>query len=134
VGQTPKELRAGVAQLGYNLGMATNAVVRSRINADVKEKATAVLEEMGLTVSDVMRIVLTRVANENALPFDLKPPISSISWAGLLGITENGAIRFRAGFFRFCHSVEEFAGDQSEPRVFEKPVDNPFLFVTPFTP
>jgi DNA-damage-inducible protein J len=53
--------------------MATNAVVRSRINADVKEKATAVLEEMGLTVSDVMRIVLTRIAKENALPFDLKP-------------------------------------------------------------
>jgi len=40
---------------------------------DVKEKASAVLEEMGLTVSDVMRIVLTRVAKENALPFDLKP-------------------------------------------------------------
>jgi DNA-damage-inducible protein J len=53
--------------------MATNAVVRSRINAEIKEKATAVLEEMGLTVSDVMRIVLTRVAKENALPFDLKP-------------------------------------------------------------
>jgi DNA-damage-inducible protein J len=53
--------------------MATNAVVRSRISADVKEKAAAVLEEMGLTVSDLMRIVLTRVARENALPFDLKP-------------------------------------------------------------
>ena len=53
--------------------MATNAVVRSRISVDVKEKATAILEEMGLTVSDVMRIVLTRVAKENALPFDLKP-------------------------------------------------------------
>jgi DNA-damage-inducible protein J len=53
--------------------MSINAVVRSRINADVKEKATVVLEGMGLTVSDVMRIVLTRVANENALPFDLKP-------------------------------------------------------------
>jgi DNA-damage-inducible protein J len=62
-----------VAQMGYNIGMATNAVVRSRISADVKEKAAAVLEEMGLTVSDVMRIVLTRVARENALPFDLKP-------------------------------------------------------------
>jgi DNA-damage-inducible protein J len=59
--------------MGYNPCMATNAVVRSRISADVKEKATAVLEEMGLTVSDVMRIVLTRVANEKALPFDLKP-------------------------------------------------------------
>jgi DNA-damage-inducible protein J len=59
--------------MGYNFDMATNAVVRSRINAEVKEKATAVLDEMGLTVSDVMRIVLTRVANENALPFDLRP-------------------------------------------------------------
>ena len=64
---------AFVAHLGYNINMATNAVVRSRISVDVKEKATAVLEEMGLTVSDVMRIVLTRVAKENALPFDLKP-------------------------------------------------------------
>lgn len=62
-----------VAQMGYNTGMATNAVVRSRISPEVKEKAAAVLDEMGLTVSDVMRIVLTRVANENALPFDLKP-------------------------------------------------------------
>jgi len=62
-----------VAQMGYNACMASNAVVRSRIDADVKEKATAVLEEMGLTVSDVMRIVLTRVAKENALPFDLRP-------------------------------------------------------------
>jgi DNA-damage-inducible protein J len=59
--------------MGYNNPMATNAVVRSRISVEVKQKATAVLEEMGLTVSDVMRIVLTRVAKENALPFDLKP-------------------------------------------------------------
>ena len=53
--------------------MAANAGVRSRIRADVKEKATAVLEDMGLTVSDVVRIVLTRVANEETLPFELKP-------------------------------------------------------------
>jgi len=59
--------------MGYNCSMATNAVVRSRVSADVKEKAIAVLNEMGLTVSDVMRILLTRVAKENALPFDLNP-------------------------------------------------------------
>ena len=59
--------------MGYNAAMATNAVVRSRISSDVKERASAVLDGMGLTVSDVMRIVLTRVANESALPFDLKP-------------------------------------------------------------
>jgi DNA-damage-inducible protein J len=59
--------------MSYNMSMATSAVVRSRISTEVKEKAAAVLGEMGLTVSDVMRIVLTRVANENALPFELKP-------------------------------------------------------------
>jgi DNA-damage-inducible protein J len=53
--------------------MATNTVVRSRIDAEVKDKAAVVLGKMGLTVSDAIRIVLTRVANENALPFDLKP-------------------------------------------------------------
>ena len=53
--------------------MATSEVVRSRINPEVKDKAAAVLGAMGLTVSDAIRIVLTRVANEEALPFDLKP-------------------------------------------------------------
>ena len=31
------------------------------------------LEDMDLTVSDVVRIVLSRVANEETLPFELKP-------------------------------------------------------------
>jgi DNA-damage-inducible protein J len=53
--------------------MPANAVVRSRISAEIKDKATEVLDSMGLTVSDLMRIVLTRVANEEALPFDLQP-------------------------------------------------------------
>jgi DNA-damage-inducible protein J len=30
--------------------------------------------DMGLTVSDVVRIVLTRVAKEKALPFDMRVP------------------------------------------------------------
>jgi len=53
--------------------MPTNAVVRSRISAEVKDQATAVLDEMGLSVSDVIRVVLTRVAKEKALPFELRP-------------------------------------------------------------
>ena len=48
--------------------MAANALVQTRIDAEVKERATAVLDNIGLTVSDVMRIVLTRVAQEGALP------------------------------------------------------------------
>jgi len=59
--------------LGYNWKMAENAVVRSRISAEVKEQATAVLEDLGLSVSDLMRITLTRVAKDGAIPFDLNP-------------------------------------------------------------
>ncbi len=53
--------------------MAENAVVRSRISAEVKEQATAVLEDLGLSVSDLMRITLTRVAKDGAIPFELNP-------------------------------------------------------------
>jgi DNA-damage-inducible protein J len=48
--------------------MTANALIQTRIDADVKERATAVLDNMGLTVSDAVRILLTRVAKEGALP------------------------------------------------------------------
>ncbi|MBP2669991.1 MAG: DNA protein [candidate division NC10 bacterium] len=50
--------------------MATNALVQARIDSEVKEEATAVLAAMGLTLSDAVRLMLTRVAREHALPFD----------------------------------------------------------------
>ena len=51
--------------------MAAKALVQTRIDADVKEQATVVLENMGLTVSDAVRILLTRTAKEGALPIEL---------------------------------------------------------------
>lgn len=51
--------------------MASNALVQTRIDSDVKDRATVVLENMGLTVSDAVRILLTRTANEGALPLEL---------------------------------------------------------------
>src|ERR1700761_2042172 len=51
--------------------MPANALVQTRIDADIKERATIVLENMGLTVSDAVRILLTRTANEGALPLEL---------------------------------------------------------------
>ena len=51
--------------------MASNALVQTRIDAEVKARAAAVLESVGLTVSDAVRILLTRTANEGALPFAL---------------------------------------------------------------
>jgi DNA-damage-inducible protein J len=51
--------------------MAANALVQTRIDAAVRDKASAVLEAMGLTVSDAVRILLTRTANEGAPPLEL---------------------------------------------------------------
>jgi len=50
--------------------VSANAVVRARIDEHIKSEATIVLAAMGLTVSDAFRIMLTRVANEGALPFE----------------------------------------------------------------
>ncbi len=54
--------------------MATNAVVRARIDEHIKEEASVVLAAMGLTVSDAFRILLTRVARDKALPFEPLTP------------------------------------------------------------
>jgi DNA-damage-inducible protein J len=53
--------------------MTINSVVRARVSEDLKQQATVVLAEMGLTVSDAVRILLTKVAKERAFPFDLTP-------------------------------------------------------------
>ena len=50
--------------------MSANAVVRARIDEHIKEEATVVLAARGLTVSDAFRLLLTRVAQEKALPFE----------------------------------------------------------------
>ena len=54
--------------------MASDTVVRARIDGKVKEKAAKVLAEMGLSVSDAIRLLLIRVAAERALPFEIKAP------------------------------------------------------------
>ena len=71
--QAPGNCHSNELHSGFMKGstMASNALVQTRIDADVKEKATAVLETMGLTVSDAVRILLTRTANEGALPLEL---------------------------------------------------------------
>lgn len=54
--------------------MAATAFVRARIDEKLKNEAALVLAEMGLTVSDVIRIALTKIAKEKALPFDMRVP------------------------------------------------------------
>lgn len=50
--------------------MFNDAIVRARVNEEIKEEATLVLSEIGLTVSDAFRMLLIRIAREKALPFE----------------------------------------------------------------
>jgi DNA-damage-inducible protein J len=46
--------------------MSADSIVRSRIDSHTKERAAAALEAMGLTISDAIRLLLVRVADEGA--------------------------------------------------------------------
>ena len=54
--------------------MSADSVVRARIDSDTKARATEALSAMGLTVSDAIRLLLLRVADEKRLPFAVKVP------------------------------------------------------------
>ena len=53
---------------------AQDSVVRARIDAATKERAVEALAEMGLSVSDAIRLLLIRVADDRRLPFAVKAP------------------------------------------------------------
>lgn len=49
--------------------MAANAMVQTRILESVKQDAATALAAMGLTISDAVRMLLTKIAQERTLPF-----------------------------------------------------------------
>lgn len=51
--------------------------VRARIDISTKKRAAAALEAMGLSVSDAIRLLMLRVADEHRLPFEVKVPNSN---------------------------------------------------------
>jgi DNA-damage-inducible protein J len=84
--------------------MATNAVVRARIDEKTKKQAAQVLKKMGLTVSDAFRLMMVRTATEKRLPFDLQPNAETAA-----------AIReARSGKLKKFSTVEDLMADLNE--------------------
>ncbi len=54
--------------------MSTTTMVHIRIEERLKEEAGEALAAMGLSMSDAVRVFLTRVAAEKQLPFSVKVP------------------------------------------------------------
>ena len=53
---------------------ASSDIVRARIDSATKASASAALAAMGLSVSDAIRMLLRRVADEKRLPFEVMVP------------------------------------------------------------
>ena len=82
--------------------MVNDSVVRARINGKIKEEATAVLAAIGLTPSDAFRLLMTRVAQEHSLPFDLLIPNKD---------TVNAIKDARAGQVKSFSNLQELMDD-----------------------
>jgi len=55
--------------------MATaDTYVRARIDTGTKDRAADALEAMGLSISDAIRLLMLRVADEQRLPFEVRVP------------------------------------------------------------
>lgn len=76
--------------------MSTTTMVHVRVDLDLKKKATRALSSMGLSVSDVVRMTLTRVAAEQAIPFEVRVPNkktrAAMREAERGGLTSHGSV------------------------------------------
>jgi DNA-damage-inducible protein J len=61
-------------ELSKERAMAATSMVHVRVDDHIKTQATETLAAMGLTVSDAIRVFLTRVVADRQLPFALQAP------------------------------------------------------------
>ncbi len=55
----------------------STTMVHVRVDENIKAQAAETLAAMGLTVSDAIRVFLTRVVADKELPFQLKVPTAT---------------------------------------------------------
>ncbi len=54
----------------------SSTMVHVRIDETIKQQASETLQAMGLSLSDAVRVFLTRVVADKQIPFDLRAPNS----------------------------------------------------------
>ena len=84
---------------------AAETYVRARIDARTKERATVALAAMGLSVSDAIRLLMLRIADEHRLPFEVKIPNAT---------TRKAMAELEAGRGKSFDSIEALMTDLNE--------------------
>ena len=70
--------------------------VRARIDHATKDLAADALAAMGLSVSDAIRLLMIRIAEEKRLPFEVKVP-NNKTFAALAELDAGGGESFSTG-------------------------------------
>lgn len=81
---------------------SADTYVRARIDSVTKKRAADALEAMGLSISDAIRLLMLRVADERRLPFEVKAPNA---------ITRAAIAELEAGEGKRFDSVEALMAD-----------------------
>ncbi len=82
-----------------------NTYVRARIDSGTKKLATDALAAMGLSISDAIRLLMVRVAEEHRLPFDVKVPNA---------VTRQAIAELEAGYGKKFNSVNSLMADLND--------------------
>lgn len=83
----------------------TDTYVRARIDTVTKERAADALEAMGLSISDAIRLLMLRVADERRLPFEIKVPNAH---------TRKAIIELESGKGKRFNSIKDLMEDLNE--------------------
>ena len=76
--------------------------VRARIDTATKNRAADALAAMGLSISDAIRLLMLRIADERRLPFEVKVPNAR---------TRKAIAELEAGKGKRSNSVEALLAD-----------------------
>ncbi len=80
----------------------TDTYVRARIDTRTKQLATEALESMGLSVSDAIRLLMIRIAEEHQLPFSVIVPNTT---------TRKAIKELEAGKGQSASTIDELIGE-----------------------
>lgn len=76
--------------------------VRARIDTATKKRASEALDAMGLSISDAIRLLMLRIADEHRLPFEVKVPNAT---------TRRAIAELEAGDGKRFSNVADFMAD-----------------------
>ena len=82
--------------------MAASRMVQARVPGDIQDMANEIIKASGLTVSDVVRVLMTRIAQDRRIPPELFQP-NAETLAAFAEIDLGGLKRF--------DSVDELMAD-----------------------